>query len=151
MIRARKRLPHVSKQRGFTLIEALVAMLILSIGLLGVAAVQVKSIQYSHASYQRSVAVVQANDLVERLWAGICALPGSLTDIESDWIAAHQNSLPNWDGEVELDGSDAPPLYTIRITWDDERAADGVQQQFVADGVQQQFVYDAILPTLACN
>ena len=128
-------------QRGFTLIEALVAMLILSIGLLGVAAVQVKSIQYSHASYQRSVAVVQANDLVERLWAGICALPDSLTDIEDEWVEAHENSLPNWDGEL-LSDSSIPPLYTITISWDDER---------VGDGVQQQFVYNTILPVLGCN
>ena len=59
---------------GFTLIEILIALLVLSIGLLGLAAVQFQSLQNSHASYERSMATMQARDLVERLWAGICDL-----------------------------------------------------------------------------
>jgi len=59
---------------GFTLIEILIALLVLSIGLLGLAAVQVQSLQNSYASYERSMATMQARDLVERLWAGICDL-----------------------------------------------------------------------------
>ena len=59
---------------GFTLIEILIALLVLSVGLLGLAAVQFQSLQNSHASYERSMATMQARDLVERLWAGICDL-----------------------------------------------------------------------------
>ena len=59
---------------GFTLIEILIALVVLSIGLLGLAAVQVQSLQNSYASYERSMATMQARDLVERLWAGICDL-----------------------------------------------------------------------------
>lgn len=128
--------------RGFTLIEALVAMLILSVGLLGVAALQVKSMQYSHASFQRSVAVLQANDLVERIWAGICALPDALPAIREDWVDANEAVLPNWSGTVVPDLSEMPARYEITITWNDERASDGVQQRFV---------YDAKIPDLECD
>ncbi|MBF7054290.1 type IV pilus modification protein PilV [Halomonas sp. KAO] len=60
-----------SKQHGFTLIEALVALLVLSIGMLGVAAMQLKSLQGAHAAYQRSIASLAAQDAQERLWAAM--------------------------------------------------------------------------------
>lgn len=134
--------PHASRQHGFTLIEALIAMLVLSVGLLGVAALQVKSMQYSHASLQRSVAVVHANDLVERLWAGVCALPDARSNIENEWRTAHENTLPNWDGTVVANLGGDLPVYVITVSWDDERASDGVRQEFV---------YDAIVPNLVCE
>ena len=59
---------------GFTLIEILVALVILSIGLLGVAGLQLRSLQTSHSSFERSIATLQARDLVERMWGGICTL-----------------------------------------------------------------------------
>ncbi|MDQ7729117.1 type IV pilus modification protein PilV [Halomonas sp. SpR8] len=57
------------KQRGFSLIEALIALVVLSIGLIGVAAMQLKALQSANAGYQRSVASVAAVDAQERLWA----------------------------------------------------------------------------------
>ncbi|AJY49405.1 type IV pilus modification protein PilV [Halomonas sp. KO116] len=56
-------------QRGFSLIEALIALVVLSVGLLGVAAMQLKALQSANAGYQRSVASVAAVDAQERLWA----------------------------------------------------------------------------------
>jgi len=59
----------VIKQRGFSLIEALIALVVLSIGLIGVAAMQLKALQGATAGYQRSVASVAAVDAQELLWA----------------------------------------------------------------------------------
>ncbi len=83
-----------SSERGFTLIEALVAVLVLSLGLLGVAAMQLKALQSSHVSFQRSIATLAAQDAVERLWTELgihnrkCPDPDNaslnLTHIE-DW------------------------------------------------------------------
>ncbi|WP_151442379.1 type IV pilus modification protein PilV [Halomonas lysinitropha] len=53
---------------GFTLIEALVALLVLAVGVLGLATMQLKAMQGAHVSYQRSVATMAAQDMVERLW-----------------------------------------------------------------------------------
>ncbi|KPQ23093.1 MAG: hypothetical protein HLUCCA13_15230 [Halomonas sp. HL-48] len=56
-------------QRGFSLVEALIALLVLSLGLVGVAAMQLKALQSASLGYQRSVASVAAVDAQERLWA----------------------------------------------------------------------------------
>lgn len=53
---------------GFTLVEALVALVVLAVGVLGLASMQLKAMQGAHVSYQRSVATMAAQDMVERLW-----------------------------------------------------------------------------------
>lgn len=50
---------------GFTLIEVLVAMLVLAIGLLGVAAMQMRGLQFSHDAYLRSQVSVLAYDMAD--------------------------------------------------------------------------------------
>ncbi|MCK7574702.1 MAG: hypothetical protein MZV65_01505 [Chromatiales bacterium] len=45
---------------ALNLIEALITMVVLSVGLLSVAALQTRALQASHLSYQRSIAVSQA-------------------------------------------------------------------------------------------
>lgn len=79
-----------SKQRGFSLIEALIALMVLSIGLIGVAAMQLKALQSASAGYQRSVASVAAVDAQERLWAQLANLdPGhTCEDIDTSMVQA---------------------------------------------------------------
>ncbi|MCS6948044.1 MAG: type IV pilus modification protein PilV, partial [Steroidobacteraceae bacterium] len=57
------------KARGFTLIEALIAVLVLSIGLLGIAGLQLASLQTNSVAYQRSQATMLAYDLLDRMRA----------------------------------------------------------------------------------
>lgn len=52
---------------GFSLIEVLVALFILSIGLLGLAALQTTGLQFNHQSYERTQAVIQAYDIIDRM------------------------------------------------------------------------------------
>jgi type IV pilus assembly protein PilV len=59
----------MSKQAGFTLIEVLVALVILAVGLLGTASLTLNSLQSSHGASLRSQASAQAGDLGERLRA----------------------------------------------------------------------------------
>lgn len=107
-------------QRGVTLIEVMIAVLVLSIGLLGVAAMQLKALQSASHSYQRSLATMAAQDAVERLWAfrmkeDDCASGSDLNDIESVWLS-------DWD---DFDGSnidDGPVCrYTVTVAWSEER------------------------------
>ena len=102
---------------GFSMIEVLVTMVIISVGLLGAAALQVKSMQYAYSSYQHTIATVQANDAVERLWANVCALPDGTSVIAGDWEAAWEDDtrLPGWSGEIKEDSG----IYTITISWTD--------------------------------
>jgi type IV pilus assembly protein PilV len=56
-------------QRGFTLLEVLVAVLILAIGLLGMAALQVAGLRNNHSAYLRSQATQLAYDMADRIRA----------------------------------------------------------------------------------
>ncbi len=85
--------------KGFTLVEALIALLVLSIGLLGVAGMQLKSLQSAHIGYQRSVATLAAVDAQERAWKYMAESDkrycpgqdsedaGALSSIQSAWKA----------------------------------------------------------------
>lgn len=59
---------HLSlKQHGFTLLEVLIAFMILSFGLLGAVALQAKAKQASFDSMQRAAAVELASDIMHRI------------------------------------------------------------------------------------
>jgi len=68
-------LPFDKKRaHGITLIEALIALFIMSIGLLGVAGLQATSIAAGHASGQRSLAVLLNAEIAERMRANRTAI-----------------------------------------------------------------------------
>jgi type IV pilus assembly protein PilV len=58
-----------TKQCGFTLMEVLVAMVVFSIGLLGIATLQMTGMKQTHNSHIRSVAVAQAEAMADRMRA----------------------------------------------------------------------------------
>ena len=58
-----------TSQQGYTLIEVLVALLIVSIGLLGMAALQVTALKQNQNAYERSQAFLAAYDIVDRMRA----------------------------------------------------------------------------------
>jgi type IV pilus assembly protein PilV len=55
--------------RGFTLIEVLVAVLVLSVGLLGLAGLQATSLRSNHSAYLRTQALILTYDLIDRMRA----------------------------------------------------------------------------------
>ena len=60
---------------GFTLIEIMVAIVIVSIGLLAYAGLQIDGLKQTHAALFRSQASISTNDMADRLRAN---LPGAL-------------------------------------------------------------------------
>lgn len=58
-----------SRQKGFTLIEVMIAVLILGIGLLGLAGMQATSLRNNHQSYLRSQATMFTHELIDRMRA----------------------------------------------------------------------------------
>lgn len=112
----------LNKQGGFSLIESLISMLVMAIGLLGLAALQIKSVQFSQASMQQSMATVQATDMAERLWSNLCALSDDAVteSLIEEWSAEHRSSMPSWDGAVTRHDAQR---YTIEIQWRDVKAA----------------------------
>ena len=62
--------PHLTKEMsGHTLIEILIAVVILSIGLLGMAGIQLKSLRGTQNSFLKTEAVNLANSMAERMHA----------------------------------------------------------------------------------
>ena len=55
------------KQKGFSLIEALVAFLILSVGMLGIASLQTMSLKSGHTAALRTVAVMKVDEILESM------------------------------------------------------------------------------------
>lgn len=55
------------KQKGFSLIEALVAFLILSVGMLGIASLQTMSLKSGHTAAMRTVAVMKVEEILESM------------------------------------------------------------------------------------
>jgi type IV pilus assembly protein PilV len=58
-----------SRQSGVMLIEALVAILIFSIGILGIVGLQTSAVKASSDARYRSEAALLANELIGRMWA----------------------------------------------------------------------------------
>ena len=59
--------------KGFTLIEVLIAMLVLAVGLLGLASLQAYSLRNTQSAYNRSLATELAYDLADRMRANMRA------------------------------------------------------------------------------
>ncbi len=62
---------RATPQSGFTLFEVLIALLILSIGLLGLAGLQAIGLRNNHRAYLRTQAVLQAYDILDRMRANM--------------------------------------------------------------------------------
>ena len=58
---------NLTKQGGFTLLEALIAFFVLSVGLIGIVSLLTLSKSTQHQSLQRTRAIALANDLLERI------------------------------------------------------------------------------------
>lgn len=62
---------HMPFNKGFTLLEILVAVVIFSIGLLGLASLQTTSLKLTNDSLDRTVATILANDMIDRMRANV--------------------------------------------------------------------------------
>ena len=67
-------------QRGFSLIEVMVALLVLAIGLLGLAGLQTLGLKFNTQSYQRTQAVLNAYDIVDRIRANSSGIAAAIYD-----------------------------------------------------------------------
>ena len=62
-------------QSGFTLIETLVSLVIISVGILAFALLQAESLRTTHISMQRTKAIHFATDILERMQANRAGIP----------------------------------------------------------------------------
>ena len=69
------------RQRGFSLIEVLIAILVLAIGLLGMANMQASGMRSTHGAYLRTQATFLAGDILDSMRANVTAARGGSYDI----------------------------------------------------------------------
>ena len=129
-----------TRQNGFSLVEVLIALIIMSVGMLGIASLFVQSMQAGRTSMFRHHAVTLAGDVADRIRAnpraGIaytglggdngCVATGN--DCNEAAMAANDiflwdqqvtDSLPNGGVTIAFDDTVIPPLYTIVVDWDE--------------------------------
>lgn len=134
-------------QRGTTLIEVLIAVLVLAVGLLGVAALQASALRNSQSSYERSQATILTYSLFDAMRADLvaaragayntggwmCDAPGGAT--------LRDAQMADWMGSLEANLGDSPNTCVnvvcgvatcrVDVRWDDSRgtgATAGVPQ-----------------------
>lgn len=124
-------------QSGVGLIEILISLLILSIGLLGLAAMQTNGLKHNRNAYYRTQATILAYDMVDRMRANSGQASTYVTDYGAasgsacssnctpsqiattdkiQWKTNLSNQLPSGDGKIEDNGSNN---YDITIKWTD--------------------------------
>jgi type IV pilus assembly protein PilV len=135
-----------SRQHGFTLLEVLIALLVLSIGLLGLAALQTTGLRSNQMASMRTQATEAAYDITDRMRANPVGVAASeyvigLTDAPADTSAtgAALDDLTEWrtnvhklpGGESEItqcdtaDGCDGL-THVITVYWNEARSATAV-------------------------
>jgi type IV pilus assembly protein PilV len=128
------------KQRGFSLVEVLIALIIMSVGMLGIAGLYVQSMQAGRTSLFRHHAVTLAGDVADRIRAnpraGIAYAGGGAdnncvaagidcgeVEMASNdiflWDQQATDSLPNGNVVITFDDTVFPPSYTIAVGWDE--------------------------------
>lgn len=78
--------------RGFSLVEALVALLVLSIGLLGLALLQGQGLKFNTDAYLRTQATILAYDIIDRMQANPVGLAAGAYLVTSSGSAASKMS-----------------------------------------------------------
>jgi type IV pilus assembly protein PilV len=127
--------------RGFSLVEALVSLVVISVGMIGIAALYGQGLNAGSTALYRTLAVNLAADMADRIrvnrTAG-AAYEGMPVDKHCDaehpavvsctpadmavhdryaWKQQLEAQLPNPVGSVDYDPSTTPPTFKIDITW----------------------------------
>jgi len=133
------------KESGFSMVEVLVALVVLAIGLLGIAALYLNSLQSGRTAIYRTQAITLAADLADRIRmnrtaqaaygtlfadneavVGTCSTTGGCSDADlastdlANWKAEIAQQLPNGQGQVAVTmpvAVDEPTTYVVIVRW----------------------------------
>ena len=141
--------------RGIGLIEVLISVLVLGIGLLGIAAMQSLALRGGQSSLESSQAVMQTSAIIEAMRANsanAAAYNGTYDEPPigtslvardlNEWIAGLQG-VANWRGVVttpavlapdaQVTIADCPAACVITVQWNDARAGGPAARQIITE------------------
>lgn len=138
--------PDRRRQRGVSLIEVLVSVLVVSLGLLGAVALQATALRNNQGSYERTQTAILTQGIFDAMRANmagvlagsystgglICAAPAAADLATRDlarWITNLQTQIhAGACGAVACNGS----VCTVQVQWDDSRASGGLAAQNIS-------------------
>lgn len=115
---------------GMTLVEVLVTLVIISVGLLGVAALQLATVRNNYDSFVRTQAATLAGDILDRMRANRSRVADYEIDLDDEasetastpaqidllrWRNTLAEQLPRGVGAVAFDADSR--IVTVRIQW----------------------------------
>lgn len=129
------------RQRGVTLLEVLVALVVFALGVLAVAGAQAGALRSGHGAHYRAQAAFIAQDMVERMrgnpgqarnyglgFGEEVAEVASIADRDKSQWLAQIAMLPAGAGAVEVD--EAFDLVRVTVRWDNSRAGGEADERF---------------------
>jgi len=155
----------ISTQFGFTLIEILVALVVLSVGLLGLAGMQLTGLRYNYGAYSRTQATLMAYDIIDRMRAnsdGVAAgaydaintttaptgtlacvsstngcTPAQLAEVDKyEWSQLFNGTPPLLAG-ASATVTNVAGTFTVAVTWRErEGSATGTSNKIISISVQ---------------
>jgi len=116
-------------QSGFTLIEALIAAVILAIGVVGIVSLLTLSKVYQHESIQRVRAVELADGIIERIRRN----PADVAAYDTGLLSPLVNASGGTDPDCTSSSCDAAELAAYDL-WDWKRLLDGASATAIEEG-----------------
>ncbi len=137
---------------GVSLLEVLITVLVLAVGLLGIASMQVLGVQHNQSAHSRSQASLLAYDIMDRMrnnYDASASYSKAFTDVPSApvntencalttctpaqiaaydlyyWDKSVDELLPNSENAISyVDTASGSRIFTIQIRWQDSRRGD---------------------------
>ena len=127
--------PRRGSTRGFSMIEVLVAIVLISFGILGLVSLQARAVQYSVSAEDSQRAALLAGDIAATMWgANSVTLDAAVIDAWEARVAdASVAGLPNATGTVAVDAGGT--IARITVQWRANHAASGQENRYVTDVV----------------
>lgn len=134
------------RMRGISLIEVMVSVLILAVGMLGIAAMQSVALRGGQSSLESTQAVMQTTAIIEAMRANSlnaaayntggmrCAATGVTTLAGNDldtWVASLQSTITRGGATACGQITGCPANCQIIVQWDDQRAGGSATRQLV--------------------
>ncbi|WMN58852.1 prepilin-type N-terminal cleavage/methylation domain-containing protein [Pseudoalteromonas xiamenensis] len=113
---------------GFSLLEVMVSIVVAGVALLGLAATQLKALQFATNSYHYSLALVQGQNAIERMWIEQCQLQHGAVDRYNE--ASFRQAIQPQSRVFELIMPNAfAKNMAVSVRWFDERMEDSLDNQ----------------------